>query len=64
MTKLEKLLEIEGYDTLEELLEAVLSDVVSPAICMNEGCFTCETEPDRVATACDPMLEADLGATR
>ena len=36
--KLAKLIEIEGYDSIEELMEAVFSDSVSPAICMNEGC--------------------------
>jgi hypothetical protein len=36
-TKLTKLIAIEGYDSIEELAEAVLSDAVSPAICMNEG---------------------------
>ena len=34
--KLSKLLEIEGYESVEDLIEAVLSDAVSPAICMNE----------------------------
>jgi hypothetical protein len=38
MTKLEKLIEIEGYERIEDLIEAVFSDAVSPAICMNEGC--------------------------
>jgi hypothetical protein len=33
--KLAKLLEIEGYDTLDELMEAVFSDSVSPAIYAN-----------------------------
>jgi hypothetical protein len=52
--KLAKLIEIEGYDSLEELLEAVFSDAVSPAICMNEGCdFTCEMEPDQDAGYCE-----------
>ena len=47
-TKLAKLIEIEGYDSIDELMEAVFSDSVSPAICMNEGCdFTCEMEPDQ-----------------
>jgi hypothetical protein len=51
--KLAKLLEIEGYDTVEALMEAVFSDSVSPAICMNEDCaFTCETEPDQDAGWC------------
>jgi hypothetical protein len=46
--KLAKLVEIEGYDSAEELMGAVFSDAVSPAICMNDGCdFTCEMEPDR-----------------
>jgi hypothetical protein len=53
-TKLAKLMEIEGYDTIEELFEAALSDTVSPAICMNEDCdFTCEMEPDQDAGWCD-----------
>ena len=52
--KLNKLLEIEGYDTLDELLEAVFSDSVSPAICMNEGCdYACEMEPDQDRGWCD-----------
>jgi len=52
--KLAKLIEIEGYDRLEELLEAVFSDAVSPAICMNEDCnFTCEMEPDQDAGYCE-----------
>ena len=43
--KLAKLIEIEGFDTIEALMEAVFSDSVSPAICINEGCdFTCEME--------------------
>ena len=46
--KLAKLIEIEGYDTIEELLEAVFSDSVSPAICSNPGCdYTAEMEPDQ-----------------
>ena len=53
-TKLAKLVDIEGYDRLEELLEAVFSDSVSPAICMNEDCnFTCEMEPDQDAGYCE-----------
>jgi hypothetical protein len=52
--KLAKLIEIEGYDTVEALLQAVLGDSVSPAICMNEGCdYTCEMEPDRRRGWCD-----------
>ena len=52
--KLAKLLEIEGYDTLENLLQAVIGDSVSPAICMNEDCnYTCEMEPDQDRGWCD-----------
>ena len=52
--KLAKLVEIEGYDSAEELLEAVFSDSVSPAICMNKGCnFTCEMEPDQDRGHCE-----------
>jgi hypothetical protein len=52
--KLAKLLEIEGYDDIVPLAEAVLSDSVSPAICMNEGCsFTCEMEPDQDRGWCE-----------
>ena len=52
--KLAKLVKIEGYDSTEELIAAVLLDSVSPAICMNEGCdFTCEMEPDQDRGWCD-----------
>jgi hypothetical protein len=52
--KLAKLLEIKGYQRIEDLIEAVFSDSVSPAICMNEGCnFTREMEPDQDAGWCD-----------
>jgi hypothetical protein len=33
-----ELIEIEGYESVDQLLEAVLGDSVSPAICINEGC--------------------------
>jgi hypothetical protein len=43
--KLAKLIAIEGYESIEELAQAILSDSVSPAICMNEDCdFTSEME--------------------
>ena len=52
--KLATLMEIEGYDSIEQLAEAVLFDAVSPAICMSEGCdFTCEMEPDQDAGFCE-----------
>ena len=52
--KLAKLIEIEGFSSIEELVQAVLSDTVSPAVCMNDGCdFTCEMEPDQDADYCE-----------
>ena len=52
--KLAELVKTEGYDSSDELLEAVFSDAVSPAICMIEGChFTCEMEPDQNAGYCE-----------
>ena len=52
--KLTKLLEIEGYDSLEALMEAVFGDSVSPAICMNDECdFPCEMEPDQTEGWCE-----------
>jgi hypothetical protein len=38
----------------DALLQAVIGDSVSPAICMNEGCdYTCEMEPDQRRGWCD-----------
>jgi hypothetical protein len=51
--KLAKLCTIEGFESVEELMERVLSSV-SPAICMSEYCdFTCEMEPDQDAGYCE-----------
>jgi hypothetical protein len=47
-TKLTKLIE-KGYESIEQLAQAILSDSISAAICMNEDCnLTCEMEPDRI----------------
>lgn len=52
--KLKKLLEVEGYDSLEEMLEAVFSDSVSPAICIEPHCdHTAEMEPDQTEGYCE-----------
>jgi len=52
--KLAKLIEIEGYESLEQLLEAVIGDSVSPTICTNADCtYTCEMEPDQERGYCD-----------
>ena len=54
MRKLDKLIDIEGYESLEEMAEAVFSDSVSPGICMNDGCdYTTEVEPDQDRGWCD-----------
>ena len=52
--KLAKLLAAEGYDTIEELAEAVFSDSVSPAICIEPDCdHIAEMEPDQDAGYCE-----------
>jgi DNA-directed RNA polymerase subunit RPC12/RpoP len=53
-SKLQQLLEIEGFATIEQLAEAILYDTVSPAICMNDGCsYTAEMEPDQDRGWCE-----------
>ena len=52
--KLEKLIEIEGFEDEEALIAAVVSDSVCPAICMNDGCeYTAEMEPDQDRGWCE-----------
>ena len=52
--KLAKLLAAEGYETIEELAEAVFSDSVSPAICIEPDCdHVAEMEPDQDAGYCE-----------
>ncbi len=52
--KLAKLLAAEGYDTIEEVAEAIFSDSVSPAICIEPDCdYTTEMEPDQDAGYCE-----------
>jgi hypothetical protein len=49
-----KLVELEGYICLDELLGAAAIDGVSPAICLNEGCeYTAEMEPDQDPGWCE-----------
>jgi hypothetical protein len=53
-TKLDELVASEGYGSLQELLEAVISDSVSPGICVNLGCdYTAEVEPDQDRGYCE-----------
>jgi hypothetical protein len=53
-TKLQKLIEIEGFKDETSLFEAVITDSVCPAICMNDGCdYTAEMEPDQDRGWCE-----------
>jgi hypothetical protein len=52
--KLAKLVELEGFEDENELFAAAMSDSVSPAICLNEGCdYTAEMEPDQREGWCE-----------
>lgn len=52
--KLLRLCEIEGYQNVPDLVEAVAMDSVCPAICMTEGCeYTAEMEPDQREGYCE-----------
>ena len=52
--KLDRLLAIEGYDDVVDLFAEVLSDSVSPGICINPGCdYTTEVEPDQDRGWCE-----------
>ena len=52
--KLKQLIKSEGYEDLNGLLEDVVGDSVSPAICRNKDCnYTCEMEPDQTRGWCD-----------
>ena len=52
--KLMKLCDAAGFDCLDDLLAASISDGVCPAICMTEGCdCTTEMEPDQEEGYCE-----------
>jgi hypothetical protein len=52
--KLMRLCEIEGFEKVEDVLFAAVSDRVCPAICMTEGCdYTTEMEPDQDQGYCE-----------
>jgi hypothetical protein len=52
--KLMRLCEIEGFTSLDGLLEVAATDSVCPAICMTEGCdYTTEMEPDQEEGYCE-----------
>ena len=63
--KLGELAEIEGFASVEELLEACVHDSVSPGICTRDGCdYTAEVEPDQDRGWCEeckaPSVKAAL----
>ena len=52
--KLMKLCDLEGFKSLDDLLQAAATDSVCPAICMTEGCdYTAEMEPDQNQGFCE-----------
>ena len=52
--KLMQLCDLEGFKSLDDLLQAAATDSVSPAICMKEGCdYTTEMEPDQDKGYCE-----------
>lgn len=54
MSKLEKLAEIEGFETSEDMLEEVGYESVVPGICVNPECdYTDEVEPDQEEGFCE-----------
>jgi hypothetical protein len=53
-TKLTQLAEIEGFGSIDEMLEAAVFDSVSPGICTCSGCdYTTEVEPDQRQGWCE-----------
>ncbi|UPT96581.1 hypothetical protein J4G48_0047720 [Bradyrhizobium barranii subsp. apii] len=52
--KLMKLCDLEGFQSLDDLLQAAAADSVCPAICMTEGCdYTAAMEPDQDQGFCE-----------
>jgi hypothetical protein len=52
--KLMTLCDLEGFNNLDDLLQAAATDSVCPAICMTEGCdYTVEMEPDQDEGFCE-----------
>lgn len=63
LKKLRTLAEIEGYDAVEDMLEAAVCDAVSPAICVNDDCdYTVEMEPDQDRGWCEECRTNSVAA--
>lgn len=62
--KLATLVEIEGFDSAEALIEAVVHDSVCPGICARSGCdYSCEVEPDQRAGWCEECRAGSVHST-
>ncbi|MBF0430531.1 MAG: hypothetical protein HQK83_04590 [Fibrobacteria bacterium] len=54
MSKIEKLIEIEGFDDPLEFLSQFVHDSVCPGICSIPGCdYTTDVEPDQEGGWCE-----------
>jgi hypothetical protein len=52
--KLQKLAELEGFETVDEMFDAAVSDSVCLGICINPGCeYTADVEPDQRRGYCE-----------
>lgn len=52
--KLQQLSELEGFDSVESMLESAIIDSVCPSICINRGCdYTSDMEPDQREGYCE-----------
>jgi hypothetical protein len=52
--KLQRLAELEGFETVDEMFDAAVSDSVCPGICINPGCdYTADIEPDQRKGYCE-----------
>jgi hypothetical protein len=52
--KLNDLTSSEGYDSVDEMIEAIRTDSIVPGVCMNAGChFTTGVAPDEDHGYCE-----------
>ena len=52
--KIQKLAYLEGFDTVDEMFDAAVRDLVCPGICVNPGCdYTTQIEPDQRKGYCE-----------
>jgi hypothetical protein len=53
-SKLDELMESEGFDSIDDLADEAMHDSVVPSICMNAGCdYIIGMEPDQDAGYCE-----------